>query len=363
MDVPRYLMLNERWIRIIITQFWIFLAAALLAQAVIFLLNPFAGTFTGRDFLARYVWIQDTVIMSVIAAVEITVRRIRRYTEQALVAGAFVIAVTIVYSMPANIHAGPIVMAFPVLISSLTLKKHILLTASIISIAAAAINIVCFMELDYIGATRAFIVFTALIGSCLTGYGIIERGHELTATLERTTKSEQELLIRNVLMDRLTKVDPLTDLYNHKTFHEYMEKLVEHHRNNPYNLHLAVLDIDNFKKVNDSYGHAVGDIALKTVAERIYTDLGSDDFAARYGGEEFVVILTGGTTEESHAKMERIRLSIASAPIAEMDGTSVTVSIGLHAYIAGETKESAFQKADSALYVAKRSGKNQTVIH
>jgi len=355
-------MLNERWIRIIITQFWAFLAVTLLAQAIIFLTNPFSDAFTGKDFFARYVWMQDIIIAAVIAAVEIVVRRSRRYTEHALVAGAIVIAATIVYSMPAHVHAGPVIMIFPILISSLTLKKRILLTASLVSIAAAAVNMIAFMDLDYIGATRAFIVFTALIGSCLTGYGIIERGHELTVTLDRTTKSEQELLIRNVLMDRLTKVDPLTDLYNHKTFHEYMEKLVEHHRSNPYNLHLAVLDIDSFKKVNDTYGHAVGDIALKMVAERIYANLGSDDFAARYGGEEFVVILTGGTTEESLAKMERIRRSIASAPIAEMDGTSVTVSIGLHAYIAGETKESAFQKADSALYVAKRSGKNQTVV-
>ena len=356
-------MLNERWIRIIITQFWAFLSVALLAQVIIFLTDPFTDTFTSKVFFMRYVWIQDTVILAVIAAAEIIVRRKRRYTEHVLVAGAIVIAATIVYSMPAHIHVGPIVMIFPILIASLTLKKPILLAASALSIGAAAINIFGFMELDYLGMTRAFIVCTALVGSCLSGYGIIERGHELTATLERMTKSEQELLIRNVLMDRLTKVDPLTDLYNHKTFHEYMEKLVEHHRSNPYNLHLAVLDIDNFKKVNDTYGHAVGDIALKTVAERIYADLGSDDFAARYGGEEFVVILTGSTTEEARAKMERIRLSIAAAPVAEMDGSSVTVSIGLHEYIAGETKESAFQKADSALYVAKRSGKNQTVIH
>jgi diguanylate cyclase (GGDEF)-like protein len=356
-------MLNERWIRIIITQFWVFFTVALLAQVTIFLTNPFNDTFTRKVFFTQYVWMQDLIILTVIAASELVIRRFRSYTEHILVAGAIAIAATVVYSMPNDIHVGPIIMIFPILISSLTLKKLHLFSASLISIASATVNIAFFMELDYMGATRVFIVYSALIGSCLTGYGIIERGRELTYTLEKTTKSEQELLIRNVLMDRLTKVDPLTDLYNHKTFHEYMEKLVEHHRNNPYGLHLAVLDIDNFKKVNDTYGHAVGDIALKVVAERIYAFLGSDDFAARYGGEEFVVILTGGTIQDARAKMEHIRQSIAAATVEQMDNTSVTVSIGLHEYIAGETKESAFQKADSALYVAKRSGKNQTVIH
>ena len=355
-------MLNERWIRIIITQFWIFFTVALLAQVTIFLTNPFNDTFTRKVFFTQYVWMQDLIILAVIAASEMVIRRFKAYTEHILVAGAIAIAATVVFSMPKDIQVGPVIMFFPILISSLTLKKTHLFTASLISMAAVTVDVAFFMELDYMGATRVAIVYSALIGSCLTGYGIIERGRELTRTLERTTKSEQELLIRNVLMDRLTKVDPLTDLYNHKTFHEYMEKLVEHHRNNPYGLQLAVLDIDNFKTVNDTYGHAVGDIALKVVAERIYSFLGSDDFAARYGGEEFVVILTGGTIEDARAKVEHIRESIAAATIEQMDDTSVTVSIGLHDYIAGETKESAFRQADSALYIAKRSGKNQPVI-
>lgn len=175
-------------------------------------------------------------------------------------------------------------------------------------------------------------------------------------------KSEQDLRIQNIIMDRLSKIDPLTDLYNHKTFHEYLGWLIDHQQNNPFPMQLAVLDIDNFKKVNDQYGHWVGDIVLKQVAAVVLKHIATDDFAARYGGEEFVVILTAKQLDESYSIMEQIRIGIATMPVEEMNGESVTVSIGMHEFSVRDTKSDTFQQADDALYKAKKTGKNRIVL-
>jgi diguanylate cyclase (GGDEF)-like protein len=90
--------------------------------------------------------------------------------------------------------------------------------------------------------------------------------------------------------------------------------------------------------------------------------IGTDDFAARYGGEEFVVILTAKSLEESGGIMQNILTGIAGMPVAEMDGQSVTVSIGMHDFATADSKSSVFQQADDALYEAKKTGKNKIVI-
>ena len=104
-------------------------------------------------------------------------------------------------------------------------------------------------------------------------------------------------------MDKLTKTDALTDLYNHMTFHEYFEKLIEQHEQNGLPLQLAIFDIDNFKLVNDMFGHRAGDAVLQRVSELIRSKVSTNDFVARYGGEEFAILFT------DKLKMEALKLS------------------------------------------------------
>ncbi|CAM3548809.1 diguanylate cyclase [Marinicrinis lubricantis] len=180
--------------------------------------------------------------------------------------------------------------------------------------------------------------------------------------LEKSMKSEQELMVRNILMDKQSKMDALTGLYNHKSYHEYMDKLIEQTQLIEFNLQLVIVDIDNFKKVNDTFGHAAGDIALTVVSERIMEHMDSNDFAARYGGEEFVILLTSKNDEMNARILEQIRASIEHTPIEEMRGANVTVSMGAYTVRRGDSKEKVFNEADGALYRAKRTGKNKIVI-
>jgi diguanylate cyclase (GGDEF)-like protein len=189
--------------------------------------------------------------------------------------------------------------------------------------------------------------------------GVLKRGTELLGELRTTMNAKKELLIQNVWMDRLSKMDGLTNCYNHKSFHEYLEQLIGQSESNDLSLHLAIMDIDNFKKINDTYGHWVGDIVLQKVALMIKEAVDSNDLVFRYGGEEFAIIFTEKTKKECYTLLENIRLQLANTLFSELNDHSVTVSIGLQHYAQGGGKESLFKDADHALYISKKTGKNK----
>jgi diguanylate cyclase (GGDEF)-like protein len=205
------------------------------------------------------------------------------------------------------------------------------------------------------------VVIGLLVGICTMGFLIMNRGITILRNLERTLESEKKLLVKTIMMDKLTKTDVLTELYNHGTFHNYLSNLIEQCDRAPFPFQLALVDIDNFKRVNDTQGHWTGDLILKRVAIIVKQHLGSNDFAARYGGEEFAVLLLERSLESSLAVMEEIRTAVASTVYKELEGSGITVSIGLRGY-EGEGKELFFKRADDCLYEAKRTGKNKVVV-
>ena len=126
---------------------------------------------------------------------------------------------------------------------------------------------------------------------------------------------------------------------------------------------LALLDIDNFKKLNDSLGHHAGDIALKSLAERTQASLRPGDMVARYGGEEFVLMLPNTPLDEAQQVLVRLQRSLSSALFNhEGKDVFVTFSAGVTLYRSGETLEAALDRADVALYEAKHTGKNRACI-
>ena len=126
---------------------------------------------------------------------------------------------------------------------------------------------------------------------------------------------------------------------------------------------IGLIDIDNFKRLNDSIGHAVGDVALKALAARIKEWLRPVDHVARFGGEEFVVLLPGTPVDEAQQVLTRLQRSLsASLFMHEGNEVFVTFSAGVTSYRPGETIEAALERADEALYEAKRRGKNRSCI-
>ncbi len=121
---------------------------------------------------------------------------------------------------------------------------------------------------------------------------------------------------------------------------------------------VIIFDIDNFKLLNDTYGHLVGDSVLKSIAKEIKRVIRRSDILGRYGGEEFLIILP--KTKDPYSVAEKIRKVIESMDLEK--GIRVTISVGGTVYKKGDTVDSIISRADEALYLAKQSGKNQTVI-
>jgi len=188
--------------------------------------------------------------------------------------------------------------------------------------------------------------------------------HALVTTALVAQSIIGERLWKNSLkMEKLSKIDALTGLYNHKMFYEYLDQLLqERAQGSGSKLQLAVIDIDNFKSINDTYGHAVGDLIIKRVAETIQGWTTSDDIAVRYGGEEFVIIFLNKSMAETLGIVESIRKTLARYHHPEVDHKPVTVSIGLKEADGTISKSELFTQTDELLYKAKRSGKNLTMI-
>ena len=157
--------------------------------------------------------------------------------------------------------------------------------------------------------------------------------------------------------------DSLTQIANRRGLQQAFEVEREKLDREGGELALGLLDIDNFKRLNDSLGHAAGDQALKALADHVKDSLRPVDLVARYGGEEFVVVLPGTPVEEAQQVLTRLQRTLSqSLFMHESEQVFVTFSAGVTAYRAGERIEQALERADEALYEAKRGGKNRTCV-
>jgi len=154
--------------------------------------------------------------------------------------------------------------------------------------------------------------------------------------------------------------DGLTGLYNYRHFWEILGHEVEQSRRYQPPLSLLFLDLDNFKVINDTLGHAQGDVVLKTLADYLRKALRQADVICRYGGEEFVVLLPKTPVERAMKLAERLRRKIAEIviPLPEHD-LQLTVSIGVAGLLPGMAGQDLVEAADAAMYRAKQAGKNQ----
>ncbi len=165
----------------------------------------------------------------------------------------------------------------------------------------------------------------------------------------------------------LSRKDGLTDLYNHRFFHQLLETEVA--RALRYNrvVSLLMMDIDNFKRFNDSHGHPSGDVALKQLSMLLKSASRSCDFVARYGGEEFAVIAPEANPDSARRMAERIRELVAESAFEGEDvmpGGRLTISIGVATVpTQAVDKSDLVERADQALYRAKALGRNRVVVY
>ena len=189
---------------------------------------------------------------------------------------------------------------------------------------------------------------------------------ELFAYLTNQASVSVENVDLHETVQRQAVTDELTGLFNHRRFQEVMTAEVERARRYGHELGLIMLDIDNFKSVNDTYGHLQGDLVLREVARVLRQSSRDVDEPARYGGEEMAVALPLTDLEGAYQFAERVRgrIEALAMPLVEGEGTlKVTASFGVASLATADaaSKGALVAAADGALYEAKRSGKNRTV--
>jgi diguanylate cyclase (GGDEF)-like protein len=183
---------------------------------------------------------------------------------------------------------------------------------------------------------------------------------------ERAETLAQELKTANERLRYIANTDELTDLCNHRYFHQFLENEFNRARRYGRTFSLIMFDLDDFKKINDEFGHLRGDFVLKELSAHVKSNVRSTDFVARYGGEEFAVILPETDAKGASILAERLRREIEQMRIL-VDGKKikVTISAGVTTYIPGaplKDKSEMIGAADKALYLSKKTGKNKISV-
>jgi diguanylate cyclase (GGDEF)-like protein/PAS domain S-box-containing protein len=221
------------------------------------------------------------------------------------------------------------------------------------------IEVVCSYLLDDDGVARTILGITRNVSERKAAESALkESNRQLHARIEEIGRLQvalQELAVR----------DSLTGLYNRRYLDETLEREVSRARREGNPLSLVMLDIDYFKRVNDTYGHQVGDEVLRMLATTLSADIRAEDVACRYGGEEFLILLPNMPLETAMLRAEGWRAAVERLSITHGGFLlTFTISLGVSAYPDhGKTPDELTRSADQALYKAKRDGRNQVCVH
>lgn len=196
-----------------------------------------------------------------------------------------------------------------------------------------------------------FIFLTTVFARTGAAISALQRNlKDKNAELEANTAKIRELAIK----------DELTQLYNRRHVMDVLREQTQLANSGGYSFVVGYIDLDHFKPINDTYGHGIGDIVLKRVAEILQQSVREVDYAGRLGGEEFVVILTRTRLNEALTVTERIRKAIAEADFSDVQaGLKVTASLGATSYVPSESVEDVLSRADGFLYQSKEGGRNR----
>lgn len=207
--------------------------------------------------------------------------------------------------------------------------------------------------LNWVGALSIFLLLIILL--CVMV--VIVNTHTKALMSSIMGSYNRQVTLMSELM-----IDPMTGLYNRRSFEDSLEKEIERAEQTGAKSYVTIFDIDHFKEVNDTYGHSNGDIVIKALCKMMKEKSKDMGLAFRYGGEEFVILFHDVELSKVMNIVEDIRTEFRCYYFHFMNKDGITCSCGVAEYIKGESSKAWFNRADSALYKAKESGRNRTVI-
>jgi diguanylate cyclase len=190
-----------------------------------------------------------------------------------------------------------------------------------------------------------------------------ERNRTLEQQLSAATARVTRLKDSMADLKREATTDLLTGLFNRKTFNSRLRRALADAKADSSPFSVLMLDVDHFKRVNDTYGHHTGDLVLRLIGRLLSENIKGRDTPARYGGEEFAILLVGADLAAGAIVANQIRLALAGKQLVKKRGTTefdpITISVGVAQYRPNESPASVIQRADAAMYQAKQRGRNQ----
>lgn len=196
---------------------------------------------------------------------------------------------------------------------------------------------------DYLTQSQALSIYPSLLLVGLFGYGF-----------SLCSESQNKKLLKRVSTDTLTGVK------NRRSFDEKVDEILDSYKRFPKPVSMLLLDLDNFKNINDTYGHKQGDQILTDFAQTVKSIIRTSDYIYRFGGEEFVVIANNSSLENSGILAESIREFVIQSPT--LSEYNMTVSIGVSEIVKKDDADSWFRRADRALYESKATGRNRVTL-
>jgi len=204
-------------------------------------------------------------------------------------------------------------------------------------------------------------------------WNLVNASHDfainLLLSLAQRLRANNSTVSNNIRLQREYQrnamIDGLTGLYNRRWIDDALPRFVQRYARGGQPLTVLMIDVDHFKKFNDTYGHAMGDQVLVEVAKVMRSSLRPTDHVARYGGEEFTVILPDTNPEACGPVAERLRVAVHEVKLAQADGTAIpriTISLGGAAIVAGQTYLQLLEQADKALYQSKHTGRDRVTF-
>ena len=185
---------------------------------------------------------------------------------------------------------------------------------------------------------------------------------QLEKTVTELEDVRQKIIAQNAELQILATRDPLTGCYNRRAFFELYERALGAAQNQRSELSCIMADIDKFKSINDTHGHAIGDKVIKIVAEVLQTNCRAEDLVGRYGGEEFCMVMPGMHAEQAVQAAERIRETVENSGYRFTSGLQITISLGVsYVGLGASSPLELTNQADKALYRAKQTGRNRVV--
>jgi diguanylate cyclase (GGDEF)-like protein len=353
---PHYL---SEWNRRIRNAYWLIGVMIILA-----VLSSWPIASQAQEVSHAYIWrnvlLQNGLVLGVLLTAEWVYRSYHRLQDYAIIAiGSGIAAVNLALSTP-EVSGTQVIVIMPILVAIIYFdyrKVGFACLSAMLPYMAVMVLMPSF-RFDVPVAQKA-VGYSLIVGATFAAYCIVNRGLAIIGREKTALMNEAKHRHQQQAIDAISRKDALTGLDNHRSFQDRLR----HDVRSAQPLYLALIDIDDFKCINDRFGHLMGDAALKQVGALLRGVKDERWYAARYGGEEFAVLMRRMSEEEATAHLEALRRRVEEQAITELGSETVTVSIGCSRLGVHESRDELFRRADEALYEAKRGGKNRVVIH